>query len=104
MGSLHNAAQWGGLAAVGRHLDSGVAVDLQTKEGISALMIASGNRKKEVVEVLLQRGAEVNLQNKWGSTALMLAAHNSDSEVVALLLDSGAKLDVQSTRGTTALM
>ena len=68
MGSLHNAAQWGGLAAVGRHLDSGVAVDLQTKEGISALMIASGNRKKEVVEVLLQRGAEPEARSRFDET------------------------------------
>ena len=52
-------------------------MNVQTKEGETALMFASGSFRQvhdQCVTLLLDAGASVNVRNKYGSTALMEAA------------------------------
>ena len=81
-GPLHDAVNKGDLEAVRRHLDSGVSVDLQDEEGMSALMYAAGQGRSSTVEVLIDRGAALDLQDEDGATALIFAAATQQTNVV----------------------
>ena len=62
--------------------DSGVYV-----RGLTALMMASANGRKEVVKLLLDKGADVNVKNIYGITALFMASAHGHTEVAKLLSD-----------------
>ena len=48
-------------------LQNGAPVNMQDKDGLSSLMIASQNGHTETVAHLLQNGAQVNIKDKkWG--------------------------------------
>ena len=69
---------------------SGVDVNCQTAAGDTALMFASANGSKEIVEMLLNTGLEidVNIISKDGATALWAATKKeNNSEVVKALCD-----------------
>jgi ankyrin repeat protein len=93
-------------------IQAGVDVNLQDKNGSTALMMAVHNSNtsssEEVVKMLIDAGADVNIQNKNGLTALMIAANYSNSKstnaTVKMLIDAGADLNLQEyTIGWTAL-
>lgn len=75
-------------------LDKGAQVNLQDKDGTSALMQASRDGKYDVAKLLLERGALTDLQDKNGTTALMFSSQNKNLEVLGLLLESGARVDL----------
>ena len=56
------AAKRGDLPAVERFIANGADVNVKTTDGITALMIASLNGHKEVVQSLLIKGADVNAE------------------------------------------
>lgn len=85
-------------------LDRGVAIDLQTRKGWSALMWAARWRHVEVVRDLIDKGAALDLQNKDGRTALLIALENMGTDVATVLIDAGAAVDVQDKEGWSALM
>ena len=89
---------------VKRLLENGAQVDLQKRDGWSALMIASETGHGEVVKLLLENGAQVNLQKEDGVSALMIASENGYGEVVRILLENGAQVDLQNQDGVSALM
>ena len=51
----------------------GADVNIQTRYGNTALMLAAFNGHLSCVEYLLSRGADVKKRNSAGNTALMLA-------------------------------
>lgn len=55
--------------------------------GWTALMYATSNGNKFVVESLLSQNAKVNLQDLNGWTALMYAISNGNKEIVNMLLN-----------------
>ena len=69
-------------------LAAGADVNMPTKEGMTALMLAASVGNTEMVEILLEAGADVELQDEDGTTALMAASFNGFSEVVETLLRS----------------
>ena len=73
-------------------LHKGASLDVQNKNGITALHLASDEGHKEVAQLLLDKGAALNVQDKEGRTALHYAIENSKKEVVQLLLDMGAQV------------
>ena len=89
---------------VKRLLENGAQVDLQKRDGWSALMIASETGHGDVVKLLLENGAQVNLQKEDGESALMIASENGHGEVVRILLENGAQVDLQNQDGVSALM
>ena len=109
----------------------GAYVDIENRNGYTALMIASENGYKDVVEVLIQNGASyrtsslwkaaerghkeivemlldgganVNGKNGFGNTALMKASEKGYKEVVEMLLQNGADVNQKNDWGTTALI
>ena len=72
--------------------------------GGTALMAASFNGHREVVQALLAKGAQVNAQDSNGVTALILASLQGHIEVVQALLDKGADVNAKANDGGTARM
>jgi len=69
------AASWGHTAIVDSLLAKGAEVNVQNKDGDTALLCAAGKvGYTEVVDSLLAKGAEVNVQNNSGNSALITAA------------------------------
>ena len=92
-------------------LDAGANVDVQNKEGATALMAASVRGHTATVQVLLDAGANVDVQNKEGATAFMAASMKGHTATVQVLLAAGADVNAQinnpgnlEVHGFTALM
>jgi ankyrin repeat protein len=83
-----------------------IDVNVQNKNGKTALMLAANNKETEVVKLLLKApGMDVNIQDKDGDTVLMYSAMYGCESIVKLLLDApGIDVNVQNKNGMTALM
>ncbi|WP_235283204.1 ankyrin repeat domain-containing protein [Methanosarcina sp. 2.H.A.1B.4] len=100
-----NACASGQIEDVGRILkENKNVIEIQDKNGITALMVAGDHGHRDVVELLIKAGAYPNIQNKNGNTTLNIAAAQGYKEIVELLIKSGANLNIQDTKGSTALM
>lgn len=77
-------------------LESGVTVDIESREGMSPLFCAIRRRNIEMVKVLLDKGANVNAKvvNMDGITPLHSAVMVKSLEIVQILLENGADLTV----------
>ncbi|HET8699418.1 MAG TPA: ankyrin repeat domain-containing protein, partial [Gammaproteobacteria bacterium] len=100
------AAQSSDLPLMKLLLEHGADPKLDTDDGTTPLMVASGigwvegvtyewsrDANLETVKTLLDLGVDVNAHNSEGRTALMGAAHKGRNEIVQLLVDHGADLD-----------
>lgn len=77
-------------------IKAGVNVNLQDKEGNTALMLVCQKGQgydghQEVLSLLLDAGADPNIKNKNGKTALQIAQEKNSDEFVKLLKKHGAK-------------
>ncbi len=85
------ACKYDAPATIAAMLDNGIDVDGQDKTGLSGLMVAAAENRRDVVELLLKRRAKPNLQTRQGVTALMLAAaRGSDTAIIGDLLQAGS--------------
>jgi len=76
-------------------LEKGADVNEADIDGMTALMMASENGHKDVVEILLkEEGINVNLWNNEGETALILASEYGHTEIVKMLLNAGAHVNM----------
>ncbi|WP_130973287.1 ankyrin repeat domain-containing protein [Klebsiella pneumoniae] len=99
------ACKYDAPATIAAMLDNGIDVDGQDKTGLSGLMVAAAENRRDVVELLLKRRAKPNLQTRQGVTALMLAAaRGSDTAIIGDLLQAGASVNQTSIDKSTALM
>ncbi|HEE5194560.1 ankyrin repeat domain-containing protein [Klebsiella pneumoniae] len=99
------ACKYDAPATIAAMLDNGIDVDGQDKTGVSGLMVAAAENRRDVVELLLKRRAKPNLQTRQGVTALMLAAaRGSDTAIIGDLLQAGASVNQTSIDKSTALM
>eukprot|EP00808_Paulinella_micropora_P006098 g54743.t1 len=82
-----------------------VALDLQTNQGWTALMVAAHERNRDAVKALIAHGADVNVRSKEGWSALMLAINAGDADICRVLLSSQPPPDIYtpSSKGTCAL-
>ena len=85
-------------------IKAGVDVNIQDKNGITAMMIAAENGYLELLRELKQAGADVNIQNYYGDTALMCATKKEQHNCVQKLLEFGANINTKGEDGQTALM
>lgn len=96
--ALMTAAKTGSVGAVTMLLDHGAKVRAQENwRGQDALMWASAEGHREVVQLLLARGADANASSASGYTALMFATRANHPEVVKILLAAGANLNATTT-------
>lgn len=82
----------------------GVDVNEKAPDGSTALMWATYNADKELVNALLKRGAKANVANRYGATALSEAIKLDDIDLVRTLLDAGADVNSPNLDNQTALM
>ena len=91
------AAFAGDPAVVRTLLAAGAAVDLENRDGRTALVFAALLRRPEAVALLLDAGASPEITSRIPSfgvvTPMMLAAGRGHAEVTRLLLDHGAATD-----------
>jgi len=102
------AAQSGDIKLMKLLLARGADPLLATKQGVTALAVASGigwvegithqwskEESIEAVKLCLDLGIDPNAVDSNGRRALHGAAHKGYNEVVQMLVDKGAKLDVR---------
>jgi len=78
-------------------LQKGANPNIENKEGLTPLMLATHLRFVDGVKILLAKNADVDQTNKQGETALIRAVQLRDAELVRLLLASGADPDRTDT-------
>nr|XP_057912886.1 ankyrin repeat domain-containing protein 6 isoform X2 [Doryrhamphus excisus] len=100
---LHQAAAMGNNAAIAALIGGGCALDLQNRDGNTALHEASWHGFFQCVQLLVKAGADVNIRNKAGHTALHLASQNAHAHTARLLLRGGARPDIANNVGDTCL-
>lgn len=98
------ACKYDAPATIAAMLDNGIDVDGQDKTGLSGLMVAAAENRRDVVELLLKRRAKPNLQTRQGVTALMLAAARGSDTAIIGDLPCGASVNQTSIDKSTALM
>ncbi|MBR7741868.1 ankyrin repeat domain-containing protein [Phycicoccus sp. BSK3Z-2] len=90
------------VARIGEHDD----VDERDSRGLTALLVAAGRGRVDIVQALVTAGADVHaVDPAMGATALHKAAQSGSTEAIDLLVAAGAFLDQQSpVLGHTPLM
>lgn len=78
-------------AAVKELLNDGKPANARQSDGMTALMVASGNGDAEIAQLLLAKGADPNLRTPDGATALSIARDRRRAEMVQLLQKHGAR-------------
>lgn len=101
---LPAAAMQGDVAAMGRLLALGFAVDSQDAQGCTALLRAAGGGHVSAVAYLLAAGANPDIPANTGATALSAAASRHHLTVVERLLEAGADVEQSLPGGATVLM
>ncbi|MBE6463631.1 MAG: ankyrin repeat domain-containing protein, partial [Alphaproteobacteria bacterium] len=79
-------------------------VNAKTNGGRTALIIASHDGDKEIVELLIEKGADVNAKANGGSTALMRASRDGYTDVAEVLIQNGADVNQKNNSGQNAMM
>lgn len=78
---------------------------IDNHQGLTALMLASGEGHIETVKLLLDKGAKIDISDNKGLTALHLASINGYFKTVRLLIDEMENIDIAGKiNGLTALM
>ena len=83
-------------------LRRGAEIDLQDKNGDTALIFAAFHGHMQTIDVLLQHGADVNRKDNKGWNALMFSVDSGHGDIARVLLDKGAKADHINHDGQTA--
>jgi outer membrane protein assembly factor BamB len=100
--ALWAAVRAGDARAVAAALDGGAHVNAKNEMGISALWIAAGKDKLDVIELLVRRGADVNARDGiWYQTPLSLSVSGKQLSAAERLIKAGAK-DVDTALFTAA--
>ncbi|GFR88151.1 ankyrin repeat-containing protein [Elysia marginata] len=84
-------------------IDAGSNLDLEDRDGDTALMLALQCYSTDVATLLLENGACVNTVSQSGETPLKLALQTESDEVLALLLAKGAHVNDVTHSGETPL-
>ncbi|HIA62223.1 MAG TPA: ankyrin repeat domain-containing protein [Planctomycetaceae bacterium] len=87
---IWDAAGFGNIEAVKKHLADGADVNAMSSGGGTPLHNAAMGGHKEIVELLIAEGAEVNAKDNLGGTPLHNAALGGRKEVAELLIAEGA--------------
>ncbi len=83
---------------------SGINIDVQKYDGVTALHLAALNGNYDVVKALIDKRADVNVGDEDGWTALMYASKKGHLTTVQALLDvSGIDINARDYDGSTAL-
>ena len=81
----------------------GVNVDYANEKGKSALLVASEQGHKEIVNCLVAANADVNASDVDSQSALIIASENNDVELAQILLNAKANPNHQRNDGNSSL-
>jgi len=85
-------------------LEHGVDLFATDADGVSALDTAIKFKRKDVIDLCIQKGFDLNTTSrKSGITPVMLAACFSDTEMMQMLLDGGGALNAIDKTGMSPL-
>ena len=85
--ALLTAAFEGNFENVKNLIEKGADVNVEKKDGKTALLLASGNSNGlQIIQYLIQNGAKINAQTKDGYSPLMWAAYNGNTKIVKELI------------------
>lgn len=102
--TLHDLAKKGDLQGARDLIDQGgVNIDGMNERGVTALGVAVGFNKIDMVRLLLDAAADVMARDSKGSTALHYAAGYGRKEVAVLLIERGAQMDALNDAKQTPL-
>ena len=116
--ALMAAARDGDSQTIQTLLDNKAGINMQDKNGRTALMVALTALRgpniltllndheptpNQAIQILLDNGVDINAQDKDGLTALMMAVEHGPIQAVKKLLDNKADPLVKRNDGTTAL-
>lgn len=86
-------------------LNNGIDVDSANAAGITGLMVASAENRRDIVDVLLKHKASTENKTNKGFTALMFAtARGSDAALVSDLISAKSDVNMMSNSNDTALI
>ena len=94
---IHEAVLFGNIEAVKQHLAAGTDVNAkEEEEGMTPLIVAVGEGRKKIIELLIANGADVNAKNDVSDTPLdYWAEMNTEGETADLLRKHGAKTSAE---------
>ena len=81
-----------------------VDVNIKDSDGWTALMYATDNDDKKMINLLIELGADVNIQDDDGQTALMNAIFVNATNSAKYLIKHGANINIKDNIGQTPLM
>ena len=102
--SLLEAAENGNIEMVRQLLDDGVDVNIQNRNGDTALIKSSLKGHTDIIKLLLNHGADPNIKTAYGCNALIWASEKGHTDIVDLLLNHGTDANIQNINGETALI
>ena len=79
-------------------------LNIQNKQGETALIYASFAGYYDVAKSLIYQGANVDIRDKGGTSALIWAAERGQKDIAIMLIERGCNLDFQDSNGKTALI
>ncbi|XP_059169888.1 serine/threonine-protein phosphatase 6 regulatory ankyrin repeat subunit A-like [Physella acuta] len=83
-------------------VEKGSDVDIQDKNGETALHLATKHDKSSAVYQLITRGANLDITSKTGLTALMYAADIGSLQILKHLVNLGADVNIRDCEGMNA--
>ncbi|KAG1677482.1 hypothetical protein FOA52_001938 [Chlamydomonas sp. UWO 241] len=101
--NLFDAAKQGNTEASARYIEEGADVNAKNDKDVTALGIAVGFNKKDVVALLIEKGANLEIRDAKGNTVLHYAAGYGRKEVCEMLIAAGADLDALNNDKQSAL-
>ena len=102
---LLSAAQSGDLQALDDAISKKPYLDVRdTRDGLTALMLAARRGHVDVIRRLVDAGADINARTQQGSTALKHALDFDRLDSVLCLIELGADVNTRLTAGWTPLM
>ena len=102
-GEFHDAVKRNDFGVILKFVNAGVDVDLQDKDGLTPLHLASFYGKIEVASLLIKHKANVNAKDKNGRTPLHGASFSGTTELVSFLIKHKANVNVKDKDGRTPL-
>jgi ankyrin repeat protein len=85
-------------------IEDGGDINMEIKDGQTALMLAAAEGNRDAVMALIRKGANVNKkEKKHGFSALIYAVWRGDAATVQALIDSGADVNVKDIDEASAL-
>jgi serine/threonine-protein phosphatase 6 regulatory ankyrin repeat subunit B len=84
-------------------IKKGADLNIQDKDGFTALMTAINCGNEKIANMLIRYGADVNIADNIGITALMIASSMGSTDMVCKLIQRGANVHAVNHGGETAL-